>query len=260
MIYIQKRRTPRQIKQKAAEIIAAPENRYAAIGLPKDTARLRDLFEQMPKDAIMEALYKEQHGLCAYCMQSLGSQKPYRMKIEHHKALSRDKERALDFQNFLGVCFGGEKEKGEKPHILCCDAARGEKALTIDPRDRRQMEAIGYKRNGEIFIRGDKGLDPTLADVLQADLDAVLLLNGKKDANGKVVHDTATKLVAKRRTIYQSVCTQFERWDKKKCLTAGFLKDKIDHLERQLKEDAVAEGYIGVRLYFYKRKYERLKK
>ena len=73
------------------------------------------------------------------------------------------------------------------------------------------MEAIGYKRNGEIFIRGDKGLDPTLADVLQADLDAVLLLNGKKDANGKVVHDTATKLVAKRRSIYQSVCTQFER-------------------------------------------------
>lgn len=31
-------------------------------------------------------------------------------KIEHYKALSQNKENALDYQNYLEVCYGGEKE------------------------------------------------------------------------------------------------------------------------------------------------------
>lgn len=257
MVYIQKRRTPDVVKQKAAEIIKTPDSGYSSINLPQDTKKLRGLFDKMPKDEIRKALCQEQHGLCAYCM---GRIEPRRdsMKIEHYKALSENKELALEYQNYLGVCYGGEKYVKTKPHILCCDAARKEQKLTVNPWDKRQMEAVGYKRNGEVFVHTDKGLDAELVKDMQKDLDEVLVLNGKKDADGKVVSDTASKLLANRRAIYQSVCTQFERWDKKRCLTKDFLKEKIDYLEKQLEGNRLAEPYIGVRLYFYKRKYRKL--
>ncbi len=260
MIYIQKRRTPAVVSMRAKELIKAPENDYSAISLPKDSGKLRHLFDQMPKEVIREALDKEQHGLCDYCMGRIDFRKKDSVRIEHYQALSENKKLALDYQNYLGVCFGGEKEKEEKPHILCCDAARGEKKLTINPRDRRQMEAIGYRKNGEIFVSNKTGLSPEVVFQMQKDIDQVLVLNGKKDEEGKIIFDTATKLVAKRRSIYDSVCTQFERWDRKKCLTVAFLKDKISYLEKQLEGDEKADEYIGVRLYFYKRKYEKLKR
>lgn len=260
MIYIRKIRTPDKVSKKAKELIEAPENGYTEIVLPKDTGKLRDLFDQMPKNEIREALDKEQHGLCAYCMGRIDSKVRNSVRIEHYRPLSEHKKLALDYQNYLGVCFGGEKEKEEKPHILCCDAARGERCLSINPWDKRQMEAIGYRKNGEIFVSNKKGLSAELVISMQKDIDQVLVLNGKKDEEGKIIYDTATKLVAKRRSIYDSVCTQFERWDKKKCLTAEFLKDKIAYLERQLKDGGKADEYIGVRLYFFKRKYEKLKR
>lgn len=257
MVYIQKRRTPDIVKQKAVEIIKTPDSGYSSINLPQDTKKLRGLFDKMPKDEIRKALCQEQHGLCAYCMGKIVP-KYGSMKIEHYKALSENKELALEYQNYLGVCYGGEKDVGTKPHILCCDAARKEQKLTVNPWDKRQMEAVGYKRNGEIFIRTDKGLDTGLVEKMQKDLDEVLVLNGKKGVDGKVVSDTASRLIASRRSIYQSVCTQFERWDRKKYLTKDFLKEKIDYLEKQLKGNGIAEPYIGVRLYFYKRKYRKL--
>lgn len=263
MLYIRKQRTPAVIKRKAKEIADTPDSGYADIELPKDTKQLRYMFEQMPKDEIREALYKEQHGLCAYCMRKLKldseSECGDNIRIEHYKALSVYKELALDYQNYLGVCFGGEHDDKDKPVVLCCDAARKEQDLTVDPWNQRQMEAIGYKRNGEIFVRGDKGLDPKLVADMQGDLDHVLMLNGQKDSEGKVVRDTASKLIANRRKIYDSTCNQFERWDRKNCLTADFLEEKINYLEKQLEDGKIAEPYIGVRLYFYIKKYKKFK-
>lgn len=247
------------MKQEAVKIMNAPENRYKEIALPKDVKKLRSLFEQMPKAEISDALCQEQHGLCAYCMTKIKAQEYASMRIEHYEALSRNKELALDYQNYLGVCNGGAKEKEVKPRILCCDAARQEKKLTIDPRNKRQMEAIAYKRNGQIFVRDDMGLDIELVKKMQNDIDNVLVLNGEKE-NGDVKHDTATKLVAKRRSIYDSVKRQFERWSKKGCLTADYLKEQIEFLESQLKGNADAIEFIGVRLYFFKEKQKRLKR
>ncbi len=257
MIYIQKHRTPDIVQRKVSEIINTPDSGYEFIRLPENTKQLRELFENMPKDKIRKELCKEQHGLCAYCMRRI-EPKRNSTQIEHYIALSVDKQKALDYQNYLGVCDGGKGNKKGRASVLCCEAVREEKGLTINPRDKRQMEAIGYKRNGEIFVRRDSGLDPELVDNMQKDLDEVLVLNGKKDISGKIVFDTATQLVAHRRSIYDSICTQFERWDKKKCLTKEFLKEKIEDLEKQLQGDRIAEPYIGVKLYFYKRKYKKL--
>ncbi len=260
MIYIRKRRTPSMVKKKADEIKNSAESGYVNIRLPKDSKKLRDLFEQMPKDEIRAALCQEQHGLCAYCMRKIEPRRES-MKIEHYHALTKDKEGALDYQNYLAVCYGGEKDDDAKHHILCCDAARGDKNLTINPWNERQMEAIAYYRNGEIFVRQDKGLDAELVKKMQNDIDEVLVLNGKKDLNGKRIYDTASKLVASRRSICDSVHSQFERWDRRNCLTVEFLQEKIDRLEAMLEQNNVAEeSYIGVRLYLYKRKQEKLRR
>lgn len=259
MIYIRKGRTPDVVKRKAAEIKKAPENKYKEITLPEDTKQLRDLFEQMPKDEIRTALYQEQHGLCAYCMKRINPSSEG-MKIEHYQALSNEKDLALDYQNYFGVCYGGEKDGNEKPRILCCDAARKDKDLKINPWDKRQMEAIAYQRNGEIFVSKDKGLDTELTERMQKDIDDVLVLNGVKDSDGKILFDTASKLVASRRSIYDSICSQFNRWDKANCLTSEFLQDKISKLEKMLENDKIAEPYIGVSLYWYKRKLKQLQK
>lgn len=85
------------------------------------------------------------NGLCAYCMGKIAP-KYGSMKIEHYKALPENKELALEYQNYLGVCYGGEKDVGTKPHILCCDAARKEQKLTVNSWDKKQMEAAGYKK------------------------------------------------------------------------------------------------------------------
>ena len=105
MIYIRKRRTPEIVKKRADEIKSTPDSGYDEIELPKDAGQLRNLFNEMPKDEIREALCQEQHGLCAYCMRRI---RPYHesMKIEHYKELSYYKEDALDYQNYLGVCYG----------------------------------------------------------------------------------------------------------------------------------------------------------
>lgn len=229
MIYIRKRRTPDEVKKKVEEIKRTPDNGYDELELPENTKQLRNLFEQMPKDQI-------------------------------RSALSENKELALDYQNYLGVCYGGEKDGDNKSHVLCCDAERKDRKLTINPWNKRQMEAIGYYRSGEIFVRQDEGLDPELVEKMQKDIDNVLHLNGEKDSDGRIIRDTATQLIAGRRSICDSVHSQFERWDKKHQLTPEFLQDKILKLEKQLEENNIADEYIGVRLYLYKRKQKKLRK
>ena len=259
MIYIRKRRTPDEVKKKVEEIKRTPDNGYDELELPENTKQLRNLFEQMPKDQIRSALFEEQHGLCAYCMKRITSSSQ-KMKIEHYEALSENKELALDYQNYLGVCYGGEKDGDNKSHVLCCDAERKDRKLTINPWNKRQMEAIGYYRSGEIFVRQDEGLDPELVEKMQKDIDNVLHLNGEKDSDGRIIRDTATQLIAGRRSICDSVHSQFERWDKKHQLTPEFLQDKILKLEKQLEENNIADEYRGVRLYLYKRKQKKLRK
>lgn len=265
MIYIRKRRTPAVIEEKAEQIKKTPGSGYTELKLPEDSNQLRVLFDQMPKDEIRDALYKEQHGLCAYCMRRITGQRSD-TKIEHYKTLNANKEAALDYQNYLGVCYGGEKDKIEEEdhksvRCLCCDASRGEKKLTINPWNARQMEGIGYyKKTGEIFVRHNVGLGVELEEAMQKDIDEVLHLNGEKDSNGKIKWDTTSKLVASRRCICDSVSSQFERWSKKGTLTVEFLQDKIDKLERKLQDDNIADEYIGVRLYLYKRKVEKLRR
>lgn len=266
MLYIRKSRTPQLVKQRRQEIIDTPDNRYTEIVLPEDAKQLRVLFDQMPKQEIREALCREQHGLCAYCMRRIVPEKisenDQETRIEHYKALSKDKEAALDYQNFLGVCHGGIKDEREADErlITCCDACRGDDELTIDPRDTRQMEAIAYKRSGYMFVKANMGLDKELVEEMQKDINYKLQLNGELNDDGSLGYDTTSRLIASRKRIYDSVSNQFERWDKKNLLTSQYLKEQLDKLYEQLKDGNIAEPFLGTRIYFLNKKYKMLLK
>lgn len=213
MLYIQKKRTPKDIKEDAESIKTTPGNDYAMLTLPRDTKKLRGLFDSMKKDRIQNELCIEQHNLCAYCMRRIvpeHGREDDMVQIEHYIPLSISKKDALDYQNFIGVCSGGKRENlgGQtEKRILCCDASRGEKALTINPTDKRQMQAIAYRRDGFMYIDfKHAGLPETLAGKMQEDINEVLCLNGKLNAeNTECMFDTATGLVASRKkymTVY----------------------------------------------------------
>lgn len=265
MLYINKRRTPRDIKDAVEQVVKTPDSGYKELELPQDKNRLRELFDRLPKNMIQNALIEEQHGLCAYCMRRIVSvertdETADRIRIEHYIPLSKNKESALDYQNFLGVCYGGENDGHEKPFVKCCDAAREDKDLTINPWDSRQMEAIAYEPNGRLYVSEHAGLGLDLVKKMQDDIDYVLCLNGMLDKNKKMQYDTASNLVAHRRQIYDRICTQFEVWAKKNCLDTQHLQEKIELLEKQLLVGEVADPYVGVWLYFYRKKYQKLKR
>lgn len=266
MLYIRKRKTPQYIKDKRDEIIKTPDSGYNGINLPEDADKLRRLFDLMPKPELRALLCKEQHGLCAYCMRKIvpEKQKPgdEEARIEHYVPLSIDKDLALDYGNFLGVCYGGNKDEREEKErlITCCDAHRGNERLTINPYDERQMKAIAYRRDGFVFVKRSVGLDSDLADAMQNDINDVLHLNGELDQEKRVIHDTTSRLLANRKRVYDSVSSQIERWDKQGVLTTDYIKEKLNKLSERLKDDNTAEPFIGVRIYHLEKKMAQLKK
>ena len=80
------------------------------------------------KQAIRTALYKEQHGLCAYCMKSLGGDTAVHMIVEHFVPRSADPSQTFCWNNLLGVCTGNTP--GGSSH---CDRSKGPKKLSKSP-------------------------------------------------------------------------------------------------------------------------------
>ena len=177
------------------------------------------------------------------------------------KELSTSDIAKLDFKNIEGIIteVGGMNSHMAimaRTHEIPSSVGVNKITQNIKQND---VVAINGK-TGEIFVRPNVGLGVELVESMQKDIDEVLHLNGERGASGKMKGDTSTKLVASRRAICDSVCTQFERWSRKGILTETFLQDKIDKLEKQLQGNNIADEFIGVRLYLYKRKAEKLRR
>lgn len=141
----------------------------------KDVKAIRNQFESLPKDSIRYTLLKEQHGLCAYCMRRIHNDSS--MTIEHWAPLSKNKEQALQYSNFLGVCHGGRKSEADDNKILCCDASKGEKAIRISPWNESHMKDIAYTSAGIIYtLSGNSDFEE--------DINRTLCLNGLTDEKG----------------------------------------------------------------------------
>lgn len=239
MIYIKKEEIPKETKQKIIAIRKSDKWKKIAAN---DTDSIREVFDSdFPKNEVKEFLIHEQRGLCAYCMRRISPD--IHSRIEHWMPLSKDKEKAIDYNNMLGVCDGGEKMISRQGHILCCDAHKKEAEITISPLNKVQMDKIAYKFDGTIYT------EPRDKD-MERDINEILLLNGIRKPDGSV-RDTSTELLKGRRDAYTRAKRMMMELNKKGKCTSSQLK-KIMNI---LREQDQYEEYVGVKLYYLEKKY-----
>lgn len=242
MLYIKKEGLPNDVNRRIIELSKSEGWRKLSEG---DTAAIRRVFDyDFPKNDVKKVLIHEQHGICAYCMRRIRMDNCSR--VEHLVPLSKNKDKAIDYNNMLGVCDGGEKIAGDQRHILCCDANKGENEITISPLNKVQMDKIAYDPNGRIYTEPRD-------DAMEKDINDVLRLNGiqYKDGTGR---DTSTELLKGRKDAYYRAKKMMKSLnDRGKC-TSVIVKKIMDELYNRTER----EEYIGVQLYYFEKHYRSL--
>ena len=240
MLYINKNHPPISVQDEINRVKRTPGWREA-----NDPEQIRDCFDQLDKSIIREALIREQHSLCAYCMRKINND-GNSMTIEHRIPLSRDKENALNFSNMLGVCDGGSS--GTNSRYLCCDRAKGDTPITLDPTRHEMMECIFFRDKGkEIYYKGN---DNALSDTINREINRILFLNGVHNSDGSFRSDTATKIVKGRSDAYKCYLRIINEATTKGHLDATYLRSQI----RNITESDEYPEYAGVILFYLRRK------
>ena len=93
-----------------------------------------DTLSGNPKKALRKRLLEDQGYICCYCGRRI--QNDHHTKIEHIKCQENYGHLALDFNNMLASCDGGDmdRQKKVKPtHQLHCDAKKGDNDIPISP-------------------------------------------------------------------------------------------------------------------------------
>jgi uncharacterized protein (TIGR02646 family) len=242
MIYIKKEGLSDEINRKIIEI--RKSDKWNDIG-EGNTKAIRAVFnDDFPKDAVKEILIHEQRGLCAYCMRRIRMDSHSR--VEHWMPLSKDKDRALDYNNMLAVCDGGEQITDQQGHIVCCDARKSETEISTSPLNQAQMNKIAYTYEGIIYTNPRD-------DVMEKDINETLLLNGIRKADGSI-RDTSTEVLKGRRDAYDRARRMMNALNNRGKCTSAIVKKKIDELYSRDER----EEYVGVILYYLNKKYKSL--
>lgn len=244
MIYIEKEGLSDGLNQKIIEIRKSDVWKRIE---DDDTEAVRLVFDnEFPKNDVKGILIHEQRGLCAYCMKRI--RKDSHSRIEHLIPLSVDKEKAIDYNNMLGVCDGGEKIKEQQGHILCCDAHKKEAKICTSPLNKLQMDKIAYKPDGTIYTEPED-------ESMDKDINETLLLNGIRKPDGSV-RDTSTELLKGRRDAYDRAREMMKNLNRNgKCTSAAVKKIIDDLLNKEEREE-----FVGVKLYYFGKKYDALVK
>lgn len=242
MLYIEKEGLPKDVSSRIIELSKSEEWKNID---ENDTAAIRRVFDnEFPKNEVKNILLHEQHGICAYCMKRIRMDSHSR--VEHLVPLSKNKDKAIDYRNMLGVCDGGEKITEDYGHILCCDAHKKETEISISPLDKFQMDKIAYDKDGKIYT------EPYDED-MERDINEVLLLNGIQKKDG-TVRDTSTELLKGRKDAYDRARKMMDTLNRKGKCNSVTLKKIMDGLYNSDNR----EEYVGVKLYYFKKRYNSL--
>ena len=242
MIYITKQNPDREVSENIADVKRT--RKWDEVD-KNDARRVRSCFNDLDKTIIKEQLLKEQHCLCAYCMSRIRNDN--NMRIDHFVPIQTSGADALNYANMVGCCNGGSSVE-RKPGIhkvLCCDAAKGEQLLTLNPYNRSHIQKLRYRSDGRIYTYPKD-------EILEHDINFVLNLNGLVDENnGKFITDTATSLVWNRRQMYLAYENIIHKFLSRK---DGTLRTHVLRKIAELESAAEYVPYAGVLLYFLKRK------
>lgn len=167
-------------------------------------------------------------------------------RVEHFIPLSVNKDKAIDYNNMLGVCDGGEKVTGQQGHILCCDAHKKEMEIRTSPLNRVQMDKIAYRPDGIIYTEPKD-------EVMEKDINETLLLNGVRKPDGSF-RDTSTEILKGRRDAYDRARRMMNNLNRSGKCTSAAVKKIIDSLLNQEEQ----EEFVGVKLYYFRKKYAAL--
>ena len=242
MLYIEKEGLPKDVSSRIIELSKSEEWKNID---ENDTAAIRRVFDnEFPKNEVKNILLHEQHGICAYCMKRIRMDSHSR--VEHLVPLSKDKDKAIDYRNMLGVCDGGEKITGDYGHILCCDAHKKETEISISPLDKFQMDKIAYDKDGRIYTEPRD-------EAMERDINEILLLNGIQKKDG-TVRDTSTELLKGRKDAYDRARKMMDALNRKGKCNSVTLKKIMDSLYNSDNR----EEYVGVKLYYFKKRYNSL--
>ncbi len=242
MIFIEKEGLPNDISRKIIEL--SKSEKWKNIS-EDDTNAIRQVFDnEFPKNDVKRILLREQHGICAYCMRRIRMDSHSR--VEHLLPLSKNKDKAIDYNNMLGVCDGGERISVNQGHILCCDAHKKETEITISPFDKTQMDKIAYDNYGKIYTEPKD-------EAMERDINDVLVLNGIQKKDG-TVRDTSTELLKGRRDAYHRAKRMMETLNKNGRCTSAVIKKIMD----KLYASDELEEYVGVQLYYFRKHYNSL--
>ncbi len=243
MLYIQKRK-PSDETEEAIERVRR-DNDWNSID-KRDIKKVRSVFDQVDKAILRSSLIDEQRGLCAYCMCRINND--HHTTIEHLKPLELYGELALDYTNLMACCDGGRttyEHYGER--VLCCDASKGNKEITISPYDHSQMQRIRYNKEGRIYVFPKD-------ENLETDINQTLHLNGSLDNTNNMIADTSTNLVFNRKQIYRNYAVFIEGLNKH----GKNVRAALMHRVREIQESEMLCEYAGVWLYFLNRKLRQM--
>lgn len=242
MLYIEKEGLQNDLNRKIIELSKSQEWKNTG---EDDTTAIRHVFDNyFPKNEVKKVLLREQHGICAYCMRRIRMDNHSR--VEHFVPLSRSKEKAIDYNNMLCVCDGGEKITGNQGRVLCCDANKKEVEITISPLDKIQMGKIAYDKDGRIFTEPRD-------EAMERDINEVLLLNGIQRKDGTVM-DTSTELLKGRKDSYARAKKMMEKLNADNKCTSAKLKKIMDELYNENERNE----FVGVQLYYLRKHYNSL--
>lgn len=249
MIYLEKAPCPQEIQKDFDAQKAKPEwNTIPEVPDSEQAKRLREnFFDQLNKDRLREALVKEQHGLCIYCMSRIENTTDGKkgVVIEHWYPLSKSKDKALQYGNLFASCYGGQKSpvQGNR-RIFCCDAKKHDAIIEVDPCNQRMMEHIMYYSDGRIDFM-ENYVPSGIRRKLQNDLWHHLGLNGSIRNDGTLLADTATDLVKKRKDAYWAAEARLEALE----MDGELTQDRVEEIIAEMQSKEIWDEYIGVTIF-----------
>lgn len=158
------------------------------------------------KDEIRQALFKEQKGLCAYCMCRLGLTSALDVKIEHFfpRAESSQnpelKYKNLEYSNLLLCCLGLHspdstsgnaithretlQNEGRRQFDYTCDSAKGDSVLKNlpNPANNDVQSHIRYTPDGRIETT-DEGWNADINEILNLNCMSLVLARQRTKAS-----------------------------------------------------------------------------
>lgn len=196
-------------------------------------------YEDLPqkqREDIRKQMWKEQRGLCAYCMRRIDRAEDVR--IEHYSARHPENGMysaadTLNYKSMLGVCYGNSIRPGVREKDKTCDAHRKNIPLTINPYNIESVRKIHYKTDG-YMTSDDEEIKTDVEETLNLNCIASSLPENRKNVLIQVKIEIAKICKNKSHDVYLAVLKRIYKQYTQEGKLVPYCGIVIAWLEKQL--------------------------